>query len=156
MNSANEHDELKDAPMLRSIPKVDPFVVPDGFFDRFPHQVQARVAQRTSLVERIGTWLRSFSWPVQLAGIATIALLIAGPLYFVLRPASITEGNGVATIDVAPNELDPYTLDETDLYTAIDDAPALMAAVGDGFTPDEMAAYLEHEELPLDLLIEEL
>ena len=47
MDTHTEHEDLKQlAPTLASIPKVDPFVVPQGLFERFPHRRIAAQAQQ--------------------------------------------------------------------------------------------------------------
>ena len=47
-------------------------------------------------------------------------------------------------------------MDEAELLAMMDDDAALLGDASASFSADEMAAYLENEELPLDLLIEEL
>ena len=47
MERSDEMDELKHlAPTLHGLKRTDPFTVPDGFFERFPHQVQAAIVER--------------------------------------------------------------------------------------------------------------
>jgi hypothetical protein len=58
MDPLNEDNELKrQAPTLFGLPKADPFVVPSGFFEQFPHEVQARVTER-SRTRDWGWWRR--------------------------------------------------------------------------------------------------
>lgn len=156
MEARHEHDELKDAPILRSIPKVDPFVVPDGFFEQFPHAVQARIAQRQGAWARFNGWIGDLSLPLRLAGATAVIAVIASVAFFALRNAPSTDQALAAEITVAPTELDPSDVDEIELLAMMEDDPSFLNDAGDGLTADEMALYLENEELPLDLLIEEL
>jgi hypothetical protein len=44
MEHAPEDDDLERiAPMLSRMPRTDPFVVPEGFHDRFAQEVQGRM-----------------------------------------------------------------------------------------------------------------
>lgn len=155
MDPRNEHDELKDAPTLRALPKVDPFVVPEGFFERFPHQVQAKTgARRTSSSGLIG-WILDRPLALRVAGITAILALISSAIFFALRQDVVVPVQ-VAEITIAPNEIDVDEFADDDLFAVLENEEEPFATAGDGLTQDEMAAYLENEELPLDLLIEEL
>lgn len=46
MKPSAESDPLSEAPLLQSIPKTDPLAAPEGFFERFPHQVQQAISER--------------------------------------------------------------------------------------------------------------
>ena len=155
MEPRNAHDELRDAPTLRAMPKVDPFVVPEGFFDRFPHQVQARIATPEGSFARLWRTLTEASMALQLAGITAVVAIVAGVVLINLpnTPDPITD---MTQLTVDPTEISVDDLDDADVYAMLDDAPDLMADVGPDLTTEEMAAYLENENLPLDLLIEEL
>lgn len=154
MEPHNEPDELKDAPLLRSIPRTDPFVVPEGFFERFPHQVQARIAaqRRSGLHE----WIADRRLVLRFAGAAAVLILVATAAFFALQGTAPVNDQIAEGITIAPYEIDPGMIDEADLIDLIGDGPELMAEAGAGFSQAELAAYITHEELPLDLLIEEL
>jgi len=152
MDTLDNNDELRSAPNLRAIPKADPFVVPDGFFERFPHLVQQRIVEDRA---------RSANWSWNLSGwlrpaIGALALLAVVALAWVLWPKA--EG------DVLDQQLASYgtpdhvsdELDAEDVYTALSTNDPLLAEVDLTMTDAELAEYVEQEELPLDLLIEEL
>jgi Spy/CpxP family protein refolding chaperone len=84
MHTIPEPDPLDEAPLLRSVPRVDPFEVPEGFFDRFPAVMASRVA-----AGRPGGRVRLLrpgqaAWPWAAALAAAAALLVL----FLLRPAA--------------------------------------------------------------------
>ncbi len=156
MNAHRDTEDLQDAPLLRSLPMHDPFVVPDGFFDRFPSEVKQRIALRprrmawTNLLST--SWL---NWRVaSLAGALGIALVIA-----VLRPD--TNGDEPTNLSGTSSQAlseEAYleSLDDTELWSLYGEDPELLTAVGDGFEDHELEAYILHQELPVELLIEEL
>ena len=156
MEARHEYDELKDAPTLRSIPKVAPFVVPDGFFEQFPHALQARIVQRRSPWARFNQWIGDLSIPLRIAGATAVVAVIASAFFFALSSVPKVDEPLVAEITIAPTDLDIADVDEAELLAMMDDDAALLGDASASFSADEMAAYLENEELPLDLLIEEL
>ena len=46
----NDIDLEKEAPLLNSIPKSNPFTVPDGYFDALPAQIMAKCRENTKHV----------------------------------------------------------------------------------------------------------
>lgn len=158
MEHSTEHDPLSEAPLLRSIPKADPFVVPDGFFDHFPHQVQAAVAKSNTGYRSWFPWRSPASWPARLVGVlgsAALALTIAGLWYFSSSPPS---PEAVATYDLQleQNGLDEIDWDDESILALIESEPSALPAAGHGFTDDELEAFLLNTELPLDQLTAEL
>ena len=151
MERLSDHDELKDAPRLRSIPKVDPFVVPSGFFETFPHAAQERVrgSDRSIVSEPLrGAWVR----PALLFG--TLSLLVG---LFLLRPSGKhTEHMVSVGQDWSENDLLHTGIDPELLYTELDTTMDLMDVVELPEDGAAVLAYLEGEDLSLDLLIEEL
>lgn len=147
MMHPDPHDELREAPVLRSIPKVDPFLVPDGFFERFPHAVQERVAtkRRPSV---LGGLLRP--------AIAACSLLAVVIITWVLWPKPASELPQIAVSTYETPEHVSDELEAEELFTALSTDEPLLAEVDVNLTDAELADYIEQEELPLDLLIEEL
>jgi hypothetical protein len=154
MARTDEHDELKGAPLLRSIPPHDPFVAPDGFFDRFPHTVQAHIA--TS--KRRPAWQLAMGLPALRLAFGSAVVAGVAALVWSLWPAAPVEP--IAEVPPPSTEADALLLESMDddlLLEAWDtgDAPAL-EEVDLPLDEDELLAYLENEDIPLDLLIEEL
>jgi len=142
MGPLNERDELKRlAPRLHGLPKADPFTVPDGFFERFPHQVQAAIAEGRSTNAPAWTWWKraAFALPV-LAILATGAMLL-------LRentPAPVA----VEVTPLPDSEL--VLLDDATLLAAIEDnaaaiTPADLGHVDSALDETYLLAYLEEE-----------
>jgi len=141
-------DELRDAPLLKGVRGNDPFVVPEGFMDRFPHQVQQAA---TPMPRTVGAaWERArWYWP---AGIAIGMLAVL----FILRHPGTDPG----ATPLAEELIDPYELgllgsDDASTLLLEADGPTL-ADVYLPVTDDELLGYIASEEIALDLLIEEL
>ena len=147
-NNAHQ-DELKDAPILRSLHREDPFIVPSQFFDRFPAHVQQRIG-------RVET-PPLFSWArLRIPAAAALAVAVLAILFW--RPTSVQPSLPVTPMEVAsvPYDTDIYELNDHELMAAYSEYPDLYTEVGHGFGSDELTAYLLNEDLSLDQLIEEL
>jgi len=136
---------------LEDIPKKNIFEVPDGYFDRLPMKIQARV-ETTKEIHSIPVWnfaLR-YALPVVIAGLALV-------YYFRPRPnqtedllASISNENLIAFLDESD-------IDESDLLEIANfnesDADSLSQHLNDtllgDFDPDsyrdEFKGVLENE-----------
>lgn len=158
MESPHDTDPLAAAPLLQSIPKGIHFVVPDGFFERFPHQVQNAIARREAKRSSLASWLGLSPSALRLtwAAGAVLALVLAA---FWLRPwhdapAPIAMDGEAAAMLPSMEDLD---WSEADLYALLEEEPAAWpASAGAGFTAEELEAYLLSTEPPFDLLTEEL
>jgi hypothetical protein len=119
----HDDNELRNAPTLRSIPQVDPFVVPDGFFDRFPQLVQQRIAedQATS-----GRW--SWNLPgLMRPALGALALITVVILTWVLWPRSAdgVQQEQLATYETPDHVSDDLEADE--VYSALASDDPLLA-----------------------------
>ena len=148
MGIPDHNDELRDAPVLRSIPKTDPFVVPDGFFERFPHALQQRISEQRGRSPVLGGWLRP--------AIGALAVLAVVVITWFLWPKSTSDLPRIAMSTYEQPEHVSDDLDAEELLAALSTGDPLLAEVDLALTETELAAYVEQEELPLDLLIEEL
>ncbi len=149
MTTPNEHDELRSlAPKLASIPKVDPFVVPDGLFDLLPHQVQARVASRSSEP----TWS---PWVKRLALALPLVAVLAGTWWMLRSPKIPVEQ---VAIEIPETTMDEFELwEDPEFFTElIETEEAVQASADVDLTEDELAAWLELEQTDLTQLIAEL
>lgn len=149
MDTRPEHDDLKPlAPTLASITKVDPFVVPEGLFERFPHQVQAHVTAQAPAA-------RWSPWVKRLALALPLVAVLAGA-WWMLRPPD-------APVDQVAVKIPDATIDELEL---LDDPEAFAALYVEGshsqptanveLSDAELAAWLEAEQTDLAQLITEL
>jgi hypothetical protein len=152
MNDLNEPDDLKrSAPTLFGLPKADPFVVPKGFFDTFPHQVQGLV---TGTRRSDPTWS---VWKRMAIALPVLAMFGLG-LWWAVRPgappASLV---AVTAAHLTDEELDALGDDEL-LALTEDVAPLVGASDGLGsvnleLNDDELLAYLEFEGADIHELI---
>lgn len=152
MEHTNGPDELRDAPLLRKLRGSDPFVTPEGFFERFPQEVQQRIRSR----ER-GRWsLRAVFRPAWVIGATVIALILT--VFLVLREptAPLLQAELTEERAVMPDELVLDTWNTDQLLAEIASEEGSVIGVAHDLDAEELAAYIEHEELPIDLILEEL
>jgi hypothetical protein len=155
MDHLTDNEELKrDAPFLAGLPKADPFVVPDGFFERFPHQVQAALTSGQTAPTYTWTWRKR--------------LAIALPILVVvcLGAWMFTSGSGpdapsaVAVTPLTDNELD--AIDDNEIFAAFDEADVSditseeLGGIALRLNDDELLAYLENEDADITELITEI
>lgn len=153
MKDPNNTDELHDAPLLRGIAKEEPFVAPKDFFEFFPHAVQ-HAAYQADRMQRRRTPLFGDLSPLRLFGGAAaflavvIAVIVAWP-----TPTSTSPD---LTAEWTVEEMIYTDLDIELLYADTVPGSDLMDVVSLPEDDQAVLAYLESEDLPLDLLIEEL
>lgn len=152
MEDQRDHEELeRTAPTLHQLRGRTPFVVPEKFFDQFPYVVQARVH-----AERKKTWydwLRTPTVAWRLA-LVPVLLLMVSMAVWLWSPVSGPAPGFTSTSDqeLLQESWDTHTY--MDLLMEGGATADLLAEAGQGWTIDEMDAYLEHTELPLELLLE--
>ena len=150
MKELNENEELRQsAPTLFGLPKQDPFVVKEGFFECFPHEVQAlaNAPQRT----HYGIWMKRAAFALPM--LALIAFGIHS-----ISDGTQPEVNTIAAITISPEAAAQY-MASTDLDTPellaelpVDEWP-VFDAVTVQLSTDEAMAYLDHENIDLNDLI---
>ena len=152
MEHTNGPDELRDAPLLSKLRGSDPFVTPEGFFERFPQEVQQRIRSR----ER-GRWsLRPVFRPAWV--IATLMVAVVVTVFMVMREPTAPDLQAELTEEPAtmPDELDLDSWDDDQLLAEIVSEEGTVTGVAHDLDAEELAAYIEQEELPIDLILEEL
>ncbi len=143
MRRNEEHDPLDDAPLLRGLKGgADPLVVPDGFFERFPHEVQAKVTRRAAPVD--GIWMTRLAWSL---GVVAVVLAVWFALPLMQDPVVAPQE---MALDVHPEELPLNEHLVWDVYA--DDVPLFSEVLLD-LEEHEMIAYLEHENVDVELLM---
>jgi hypothetical protein len=141
MKDHNEENEVrKDAPMLFGIPKQDPFAVEEGFFERFPHQVQALASQRSRTPRLI--WMKR----------AALALPALALVIFAVH--SLRAPNDPDVAAYTPDEALQYaTSEQFDTQTIMADATEAEWPVFDSvtvqLTPNEALAYVDQHDIDL-------
>ena len=153
MGTLNDNEELqRDAPFLAGLPKADPFVVPDGFFDRFPHQVQAAITARPAAIA--WPW-----WKRSAVALPIVALVCLGT-WMLTRGDGPAEATTVAVTPLTDGELD--AIDDNEILAAFDEADADdITAEGLGevdlqLNEDELLAYLDNEDADITDLITDI
>ncbi len=150
MDHGTENDDLERiAPMLSRIPRTDPFVLPEGFHDRFAQEVQARLPRASTAAVR-HTWLRraAFALPV-LAALLAVWWMLRPPAPNAIAPTAAVAVPATEAVAALEDDLlhDLSTAELADLAPA-PEAPAL--------TPDELAAYYDLTGTDVTDLIENL
>ncbi|MBP7513201.1 MAG: hypothetical protein KA791_01560 [Flavobacteriales bacterium] len=155
MEAVNDNEDLKStAPFLAGLPKADPFVVPDGFFDRFPHQVQAAITAPRSSAAPAWAWWKRLS-------IALPIIALSGLAAWMLAPGSDqVELPAVAVTPLTDGELD--AIDDNEIFAAFDEADANDITAEDlgevdlELSDDELLAYLDNEDADITDLITDI
>lgn len=135
MDPLEDSDELrKEAPTLFGIERTDPFEVPEGFFDRFPHDMQEQVKSVRSGVS-IPFWR---------------GVLIATPLVVVIIAVS-----GILITMTNNSELRNQQFQVVGIEDVLDreDVDELLLALETEDLPDEVNTELSDEllnELEID------
>lgn len=95
---------------LEDIPKKEIFTVPEGYFDKLPGVIQARVASP----DRRRAFLPSFSWKVALPA----AMVVAAGIFWLTNPVASVDAESilasVETYDLIAylNESEDVSLDD--------------------------------------------
>ena len=91
---------------LEDIPKKDIFTVPEGYFDKLPGVIQARVATPARRLE----WLPALSWKVALPAMAVVA---AG-IFWLTGPAEPGDAESILA-SVETHDLVAYLSESEDV-----------------------------------------
>ena len=150
MEHTNGPDELRDAPLLSKLRGSDPFVTPEDFFERFPMEVQQRIRPH----QRGGWSLRQVFRPAWIIGTTVMGLLMA-VVVLLPEPTSPTLLAQEA-LPAMPDELVLDSWDDEQFLAEIVSEEGTVTGVAHDLDAEELAAYIEHEELPIDLILEEL
>lgn len=153
MEHLDEHDALHEAPTLRGLSTHDPFVVPDRFFEHFPQAVQQRIAAEHA---KRPSWSGPFNltpWRVFAGSLALVAVVVAAWVAWpISSPTPIAEVN----MNIEPEEILYENVDTEMLFTVLEEEDGSLNTLGLSAVEEDLLAYLENEDLPLDLLIEDL
>lgn len=134
MDHRTETDPLSDAPLLRSIPKVAPFAAPEGFFEQFPHQVQAAIAKK-----KAASWWSTLlpTTPAFRVAWGSAAVLVAALAWF-NRP-SATEAAPESSLASFDNE---WMLADHELLAELAAESNQAPGVQHDLSAEELADYL--------------
>ncbi len=152
---STEQDPLDDAPLLRSIPRTDPFVVPEGFFESLPQQVIARTRRPLPVWRRaLSAWQQAHP-ALKMAGLALVIAVSAVP--FMLNDGSGTmRPNDKVAVSPGAEDVDALLYDDHDLLVALAMDQEAFSPVGADVPEDELIAFVEQQDLSLELIAEAL
>lgn len=143
MNQKEEIEDSalrKDAPVLFGLSKQDPFRVEDGFFERFPHEVQA-LANKPGKVP-LFLWLKR-------AAVALPAMVLVLFAVHSLRSTEVP----LAAIPAPEEALLSTTSDQFDTQSILAGLPEqewpAFDAVTVQLTPNEALAYVDQHDIDL-------
>lgn len=140
-----------NSPFLNSLSKQDPFVVPAGFFERFPKNIGESIAKRPSLFQRLMAGLLMPQFSPQLALGSVITVLALGLVFWLNEPA---KDAGIPSGIAHRTAMEPADWQDSELYVLLDGGPDLWAGVSGSISTSELEAFLETEDLDLELLNE--
>ncbi|MEZ4756526.1 MAG: hypothetical protein R2817_06850 [Flavobacteriales bacterium] len=150
MRHEGSTDELNDAPMLSGLRGKASFTVPPGADEALRKRVMERIAHEPTAQARI--------IPFRIAAVLlplAAAAMLGGVLFLVLRPDPVnTTPASVAERPFEDPDLE-WLLDAEEIHTLYAEQPDLMPLAED-LSEDALIDHLAHNELPLDLLLEEL
>lgn len=143
-------DELNEAPILSGLRGRVTFSVPPGSDEALRRRVMERIAQEPTTQTRIV--------PFRIAAVLiplAAAAMLGGVLFLVLRPDPV-DPVPAALAGHSGEEVElEWLLDTEELHTLYAEQPDLMPLAED-LSEDALIHHLAHNELPLDLLLEEL
>ncbi len=136
------NEELRrDAPTLHGLPKSDPFVVEQGFFDRFPHEVQALATKPARTSWRL--WLKRTA--VALPALAVLIFTLHS-----LQPTAAPVADEASYDDLLYSSVaDQMGTDEVLENADADDWPEF-TTVTLQLSTDEALAYVDHNQIDLN------
>ncbi len=141
MKELNDNEELqRSAPTLFGLPKQDRFVVEDGFFERFPHEVQALASK--SARAPLSIWLKR-------AAVALPAMALVLFAVHSLRGPEVSH----ASVPVSEEAWLSATLDQFDTRSILAGIPdedwPQFDSVTVQLTPNEALAYVDQHDIDL-------
>ncbi|HQV52358.1 MAG: hypothetical protein IPI00_03445 [Flavobacteriales bacterium] len=153
MQNDHSKNEFNDAPLLRSIPKQNPFVVPNGFFEQFPHQVQSHIVAAKAQGSA-PAWSRLLSKPALIGSISMILMALLS--WWIWKPTDQAPEIAQQKIAQEAEILVVEDLDDQDLSALFANSDNTMADVDLSMDDEVLIDYLENENLSLYFLTEEL
>ena len=140
-----------NSPFLNSLPKKDPFVVPEGFFERFPEMIAESVAERPSYLQRLLAGLLMPRISPRLALGSVLTVLALGLVFWLNEPAKDAVIPSAMTHQTA---VEPTDWQDAELYVLLEEGPDIWEGVSGSISTSELENYLETEDLDLELLNE--
>ena len=115
--SENMDDELKDAPLLKSISRENPFKVPDGYFDSFPTIISEKIAAQNSKPGWI-IFLQNVFQPKYVVAMCVFAALLTSGIFYFNQAPKLNSQEILLSYDDLNNSNYIEQIDESDLIDA--------------------------------------
>jgi hypothetical protein len=115
--SENMHDELKDAPLLKSISRENPFRVPDGYFDSFPTLISEKIAAQNSRPGWI-VFLQNVFQPKYVVAMCVFAIVLTSGIFYFNQHPKLSHEQILLSFDDLNNSNYIEQIDEMDLIDA--------------------------------------
>lgn len=145
------NEEMESSPLLNSLPKQDPFVVPAGFFERFPQSFSERLTERPSFMQRLLAQIVVLQPSPRLALGSVLAVLALGFVFWFQEPAEEASEQSLVAQEFP---MEPIEWQDAELFALSDESSELWASVGSDISTTELEAFVENEDLDLELLNE--
>ncbi|MEZ5198273.1 MAG: hypothetical protein R2764_18360 [Bacteroidales bacterium] len=160
-NSGKESSSKENTPQLYAIDRVNPFHVPEHYFESLPTRIQERVvAPKSSFVSILFIWLSRH--PKYSLSFIVTAIAIVWLMVFISEPKQLNSFsfNGI-TIDDILNESPEliYDLDESQIIDVmmvdndkeVESFFKLDMDTNEGLTDDDLIEYLNDENFETEI-----
>jgi hypothetical protein len=115
--SENMDDELKDAPLLKSISRENPFKVPDGYFDSFPTLISEKIAAQNSK-PGWAIFLQNVFQPKYVVAMSVFAIVLTSGIFYFNQHPKLSNEEILLSYDDLNNSNYIEQIDEMDLIDA--------------------------------------
>lgn len=143
MKTERSNEDLRlEAPLLEALRgQPDPFIVEPGFFEHFPHQVQAMATARKA--SAFPVWLKRVAIALPVAGLVLFAVHAVQPKIDA-QPVAISVDNGM--IDELAGQMDTDEI----LAEAGNEGLQNLGEVTVQLSPEEALAYIDQNQIDLN------
>jgi hypothetical protein len=84
--SLREDKDTVRAPLLESMPRTNPFTVPDGYFERLPPRIMQRIDSETGEGRTFIRALIAMRWPYKVTLAASVILVAFTVAFLIFKP----------------------------------------------------------------------
>jgi len=115
--SENMDDELKDAPLLKSISRENSVKVPDGYFDSFPTLISEKIADQNSK-PGWAIFLQNVFQPKYVVAMCVFAIVLTSGIFYFNQHPKLSNEEILLSYDDLNNSNYIEQIDEMDLIDA--------------------------------------
>ncbi|MEO5572101.1 MAG: hypothetical protein ABIT08_12345 [Bacteroidia bacterium] len=117
ITNENMDDELKDAPLLKSMSRENPFKVPDGYFDSFPTIISEKIAAQNSKPDW-AIFLQNVFQPKYVVAMLVFAVVLTSGIFYFNEHSKLNQQEMLLSYDDLNNLNYIEQIDESDLIDA--------------------------------------